>query len=281
LLLGDEPRGFQAITPPSITNEGRSAYWSVSRSSYIAWVGEEGLDRWHFNRGSNGNQGFTRNDDFPGTPCFAAPALSSDPAQPVVFGGSAFTEFIRLNYDFTEEIIVRTDSHIMAKAVVDPEDRTVYYAESNGLIHQARFDNIADIWQYALGFGVEGEIALSSNGAILYVADTRGFITALQVAEIPITGAPSAIPSDAPSSVPTKAPVTPTEAPTAGPTATIVASAAPTNGPTATVTSAPTSPDVEMPSTSSTPAPAVPEGSGAAQPMWLVALVGAAACMFV
>jgi hypothetical protein len=280
ILLGDEPKDFQATTPPAITNSGRSAYWSVSRSSYTAWVGAEGLDRWHFNRGGSGNAGFTRNGDFPGTPCFAAPALSSDPEQPAIFGGSAFTEFVRLSYDLSEQFVVLVDNYILAKAVVDPENRSVYYVESSsGLIHQASFVNIEDIWTYILGFSVEGEIALSSDGSFLYVADVNGRISAIQVADIPATPAPtmmpsgfpsSSIPSDFPSSGPTSAPVIPTEPPTREPT---VTTDAPTAGPTVTVTPEPTR--EEMPS-----APPA-EASGAAQPMWLVALVGVAAFMLV
>ena len=183
-LLGNEPRNFQAITSPTITNSGRSAYWSVSGSAYTAWVGEEGSDRAHFNRDPNANAAFTPNQDWAAQPCWASPAISSDPEFPAVFGGSAHTEFVRLSYGFVDEIVRPTDSHIFAQAVIDPEDRAVYYAESNGVIHQANFHNIQDEWTYPLNGSMEGEIALGPKGDVLYVGDVQGLVTAIQVAEI-------------------------------------------------------------------------------------------------
>jgi hypothetical protein len=104
--LGDEPRDFQSDKPPVITNEGRSAYWGVSRSGYWAWVGEGTNGRGKFNRGPTNTVGFTRNEPIPGQPVFATPALSSDTAAPVIFGGSAGLEFIRLSSDYNSSCIV-------------------------------------------------------------------------------------------------------------------------------------------------------------------------------
>ena len=259
VLLGDEPRTFQATTPPVITNNGRSAYWSVSKSGYTAWVGEEGLNRFKFSRAPRFTSGFERNKDWPGTACFAAPALSSDEEQPVAFGGSAHTEFVRVSFDFAEETTLLVGSHIMAKAIVDPEDRAVYYAESSGLIHQANFNDISDMFTHDMGFPVEGEIALSPEGDLLYVATSNGAITALQLSNIPATSEPSIMPSDEPSSYPTRAPSAPTLSPTKG-----------------TATDEPTVSDgTEAPTVTDSPPPTE---SGATRSMWsAVALVATAA----
>jgi hypothetical protein len=272
-LMGDIDRDFMGITRPVMTNEGRSSYWSVSRSAYYAWVGQAGFDRYKFSRFPTAVEGFSRNLISPGQPCFAAPALSSDPTEPVLFGGSADTEFVRLNFDFTVKTSVTTSSHIMAEAKVDPADRAVYFVESDGIVHQASFDTIADIWSLPLAFGVEGEMAISKNGAILYAADTRGFITALQVADIPVTLMPSASPSTSPSMNPT--------GPTAGPAvATAGPTASPTTGNGETVpSSAMPSPDMPSPSTSA-PTDSPTEASAAAQSL-LVAFVAIAACLLI
>ena len=45
ILLGAEPRNFQSIVKPVITNEGRSAYFGTSRSGYSCWVGVANLKR--------------------------------------------------------------------------------------------------------------------------------------------------------------------------------------------------------------------------------------------
>jgi hypothetical protein len=273
--LGDEPRDFQSGRPPVMANEGRSAYWAISRSAFWAWVGEGTNGRGKFNRGPTGNVGFTRNDAFAGQAPFATPALSSDSAAPFVFGGSAHLEFIRLNFDYTQQVVVATESHIMASAIVDPEDRAVYYVESNGMVHQVNFDSIGDIWTYTLGFGVEGEIALHPNGRALYIADTRGLITALQVAEIPQTTAPSVFPTDIASESPSKAPAVPTESPTSSPTG---STPAPMEGPTPPPIDAPTrAPADGVDPPTDDPPTAAP--SDAARPLSLMALMVAAAMM--
>ena len=182
IVLGERPRDFLVEAAPVITNFGRSAYWSVSRSVFTSWVGNGSL-RDNFSREPKGMQGGKRNDYFPGTPVFASLALSSSPSEPVLFGGGASTEFARMNFDMSEYFSVATEAYIVAEAKVDPEDKVVYYVEASGLLHQADFDTLEDNWTYDLGFAVEGELALSQNGMVLYVTDSRGVITALRVGD--------------------------------------------------------------------------------------------------
>lgn len=267
-LMGEEPRSFQAITAPTITNQGLNAYFSASRSNFFGWYGTTTSARGRFNRGPQAVTGFERNSLFAGQAVFASPAASNGVAtpitEPVIFGGTASTEFVRLNYNFTEQVVVTTGSLIKAEARVDPFDRTVYYVEESGTVHQADFTTIEDLWVYNVSNTVEGEMALNANGYILYVADSTGLITALQLSNIP-----------------------PTTAPTAAPTANITESAAPTALPivgdeTPAPTPAPTSgEDTPQPTVgAAAEAPTVAPASGSSQPMIFISMVSMVLCLF-
>jgi hypothetical protein len=86
-----------------------------------------------------------------------------------------------MNFDFTEIIEVPTIGYIKAKAIVDSNDRAVYYVEDNGMIHQANFDDLTDEWTYILPNGVDGEMAITSQSDVIIIADINGMITALKV----------------------------------------------------------------------------------------------------
>jgi plastocyanin len=252
-VLGDMAREFLGASAPVITNEGRSVYYSISRSGFVCWVGEEGLPREYFSRAATRTVGFTRNSGFPGTPVFASPALSSDSAQPVVFGGSASAEFVRMTYDLSSTLAVDTTSHIMAEAKVDPGDRTVYFVESSGMLHSVNFNNIQNRWSFDVGFSVEGDMAMSADGSVLYIGDTRGMITAVQVAEIAPTPEPSSLPTALASESPSSAPSVPTEPPSGVPTG-VPTTDVPTQSPTASPTKAPVeAPTSEAPVVTGTP----------------------------
>ena len=250
LVLGEQPRDFLVEAAPVLTNQGRSAYWSVSRSGWVCWAGD-GLLRDNFSQGPAGRQGGTRNDDFRGTPTFASLALSSSTTQPFVFGGSAAPEFARMNFDMFEYLAVPTAALIMAEAKVDPMDRAVYFIEDSGMLHQVNFDDLTDLWTLDMGFPVEGEMALKADGSVLYVADSAGKVTALTVADVPGTIAPATSPP-APSE-------TPSEVPSAGPSMTAMPIAPVTPSPVAPtpapVTPAPVTPATPSPVDDSTPAP--------------------------
>jgi len=170
----DFERDFQTLTPPVITYGGLSAYWGVSRNGFRGWVSKR------FSRARNAVAGFERNEKTSGQPVFAAPTLSNDDEFPVVFGGTASNQFVRMNFDFTEIVEVPTIGYINAKALMDGNDRVVYYVEDNGMIHQANFDDLTDEWTYILPNGVDGEMAITSQSDIVIIADINGMITALK-----------------------------------------------------------------------------------------------------
>lgn len=231
--MGNFERDFQSLTAPVMTNSGLSAYWGVSRGGFRGWIPKR------FSRARTVSIGFSRNVDFAGQPVWAQPALSNDGPEPTVFGGTSAREFIRMSYDFEDITVVQTEGYVKSAAIVDGDDRVVYYVETDtGLLHQADFRDLDDIWTQQINFSVSGEMAITPNSDVLLVADTRGVITAFQVAEIPVTESPSDMPSDGPSMEPTPAPsismmpVDITAVPTGGPTmatttATTVASEAP------------------------------------------------------
>jgi hypothetical protein len=254
--LGDFERDFQSNTPPVITNEGLSAFWGVSRSGFQGWNDKR------FSRARSVAIGFTRNIDFAGEAVYAAPALSNDGPDPIIFGGSASNEFVRLDAEFASPVVVPTEALIMSKAVVDGEERAVYYVEMNGNLHQADVDTLADIWNYTVNFAVEGEMALSPNSDVLVIADRRGVIRGLQVAEIAGTESPSEFPSDMPSMAPSG---DETVAPVAGPTS---GESVPTDAPVAGGEPVPPTTD-----------PTDPPAASASQRMLVVAAIATVACM--
>lgn len=263
IQLGQDIRDFQAIAKPVLTNGGRSMYWGGTRSQFFAWVGEADRDRYRFNKVRTAGAGFSR-----GEPKFqavyATPALSSDPLEPLIFGGSAANEFVRLNHNFTEKLNVTTSSIILAEAHLSPDDSVVYYAEFNGQIHQASSEDLMDVWMFDLGLPVEGEFALKADGTALYIADITGFIYTFRLADHPSdapsfgpTSQPTASPSAGPSRVPSSAPSSPpslrpaqTDPGTPSPTL------RPTPGPTILVESF-----VPLPTAEPTPGPTVPSSS--------------------
>ena len=204
----NKSRDFQAISKPVLTNGGRSLYWGVSRSQFRAWVGELGRDRYRFSRSFTAGIGFSRGSP-PRQAVFATPALSSDPVEPFLFGGTAAEEFVRLNFDFSEELLVSTTSLVYAEARVSPDDSVVYYVEFSGQLHQASTNDLMDVWQHDIGVPVEGEFSLNEDGTMLYIADVTGFIRAFRVADTPTdspTPSPTAVPSAAPTMAPSSAP---------------------------------------------------------------------------
>jgi hypothetical protein len=232
--MGSIERDFMSDTAPVLTNKGLSAYWGVTRSSFRGWIPKR------FNRSRDVSTGFTRNDDFAGQAIFAQPALSNDGPTPTIFGGSAAREFIKMDYDFENQVKVSLDSYVKSAAIVDGAERAVYYVESEtGKLHQARVNNLRDIWTEEINFTVSGEMCITPSSDVLLIADTKGVISAFQVAEILVTASPSDIPSDGPSMEPSMTPTissAPTVSPTASPvTPTDAPVVAPTDAPVVTV----------------------------------------------
>jgi hypothetical protein len=261
IQLGQDIRDFQAIAKPVLTNGGRSLYWGGTRSQFFAWAGEAGLDRYRFNRDRTAGAGFSRGDP-KSQAVYATPVLSSDPLEPLIFGGSASNEFVRLNHNFTQKLLVNTSSIILAEARLSPDNSFVYYAEFNGRIHQASTEDLMDMWMLDLGLPVEGEFALKADGTALYVADITGFIHTFRLADHPSnapsfgpTSQPTASRSTGPTTVPSSAPSrTPSSAPTAKQTA--QSTPGPTPRPTILVESF-----VPSPTAKPTPGPTFPSSS--------------------
>ena len=263
-LLGGDSRDFRASTAPVITNQGLSAYFGASRSSFWGWAGTMDNPRGRFSRPANvGTVGFTRNPTAPGQPVFATPAVSSG-ATPTVFGGSAAAEVVRLSYDLATTDVFTTTGFIKAGAVVDPFDRVAYFAEDVGFIHQFPVaGTFTPTWSFNATGPVEGDMDINSNGWVVYVADTNGLITALKVADVPVTMAPTAAPF-----ANTSAPTVVTAAPT------VSAAGNETSQPVSAVpTAAPQVPPTEAPV-------AAPTGSSAAQPMMILSVAAVALSLF-
>ena len=250
-------RSWQASTPPVITNNGRSMYWSQSRSEQRCWVGSSGDSRRRFSRA---NTAVTRLDRRQGGTPWAAsdapPTLSSDPVSPVVYGPGAGNQFFRYSADFSETLNVTTDSIMTSRAVVTPDDKYVFYGTMAGFLYQADGADLSTVWNSAASGAVStssilGDLAMHTNGVFLYVADNSGFgtgdVVAIRIADPGETPAPtlspttnfpsmapssedekSEVPSGAPSTEPSSSPsATPSTSPSKAPT---IPTPAPTPG---------------------------------------------------
>ena len=219
-LLGSDIRDFQSIVKPVFANGGLSMYWGTTRSQFRCWIGQEGLKRFRFNLPRTATVGFTRGSP-PSQSVFAPLALSThSDSEPYIFGGTASTEFVKLNYDFSEQVVVETLTLVQTEARVSPDNLYVYYVEFSGQIHQAMLDDLTDRWVQDLRVPVEGEFALSKDGSTLFVADVTGFLYAYAVGDPPSHSpsiSPSDIPSDSPSLGPTTGPAFPIDVPTMQP----------------------------------------------------------------
>lgn len=232
IQLGNDNRDFQTIQKPVFTNGGRSLYWGTTRSQFRCWIGEEGKNRYRFNRPRTATLGFSRGKP-PSQSVYAPLALTNSQEELFLFGGTASTEFVKLNANFTEELLITTTGLVKTEARISPDDRYVYYVEFNGYLHQASTEDLMDSWVYDIRVPVEGESALRKDGTILYIADVTGSIHALRVAEH-LSEAPSSPPTKAPTATLTALPTniasnTPTRAPTAAPTANPISSDKPIN----------------------------------------------------
>jgi hypothetical protein len=187
---------FQAIAPPVFGNGGLSMYWGTTRSQFRAWVGQEGFNRYRFNLNRTAAASFTRGVP-PMQAVYAPLALSDDSSKPFAFGGTAAEEFVRLNFDFSEQLQVVTSSIVKTKAHISPDNLYVYYVEFYGKIHQARFDDLSDNWVHDLQVPVDGEFALTADGSNLYVADVTGKLSGFRIAS-----APTSLPTVSPTGVP-------------------------------------------------------------------------------
>jgi hypothetical protein len=214
-IVGDV-RDFQAKLPPIITDNGLSMYWSVTRSRTYAWMGD-GTNRLDF--GTNGieNVGFTRGSESKAASADAPPTLShANGTEGFVVGPTANTEIFRLNRNFSDTpgVVITTPTVISSRLLVSPDDMFVYYATQSpdNSLYQVESTALTQVWVLPLAAGIEGDIAMSKNGASIIVADSAGAVTSFIVA----TAGPTAPPVAAPMSAPVGTPVpggTPTTTP--------------------------------------------------------------------
>jgi len=201
IILGANVKDWQSVSAPVLTNQGRSIYWSVTRSQFRAWVGQAGTNVARFNRGRTSSPEFER-----GSPRYApspnTPALSSSTTEPMIFAGTASEEFVKMNYlmDDDSALVRNTTSRVRARAHVSPDDKFVYFSEFAGIVHQASTDDLVDNWSVSETGALDGEFALTSDGTMLIVGDVTGRVFAYQVAKMPTpspTLSPTLPPTDA------------------------------------------------------------------------------------
>ena len=84
---------FFTFNPPILTDQGFSMYWATNGGSHRCWVNTERLNRNNLDRPPRTRiDSLQRDVDNPPTPGRAPATLSSDPAQPTVFGIGAARE---------------------------------------------------------------------------------------------------------------------------------------------------------------------------------------------
>jgi hypothetical protein len=185
-ILGDNSKDWQAVSAPVITNYGRSLYWSVTRSQFRSWVGRAGSNSARFNRIKTNAPSFARG--IPRyAPCPNTPALSSHPTQPMIFAGTASTQFVKMDYLMTQEtaVIRNTTSMVRNRAIVSPDDQFVYFTEFSGVLHQASTVDLKDSWDISDIQAVDGEFALTSDGSMIIIGDVTGKVYFYRVAVKP------------------------------------------------------------------------------------------------
>jgi hypothetical protein len=240
-------RTFQTDTAPVFTLGGRTMYMGISQSGFRGWIGDPdvlGLTRDYFSDSPKARAGFERNSRNAAQSVWASPALSSDPFEPYIFGGSAAEEFCWMDFDMSNSDCVDTETLVKTQAKVTADDDYAIYIETGEFIggvlgnevtaaklHMARISEgrqgitIFDVLEFPVqGALVEGEFDLMGDDSLVFLATTNGQLFCLQIGNIPETPAPSDSPSasptvsPAPSVSPTAAPLAPTLPPTPAPT---------------------------------------------------------------
>lgn len=209
-------RSWQSTTRPILTNGGRSMYWAQARGENRCWVGAQGNNTRRFSRSDTNTIRLDRRSGAPWKAADAPPTLSSHPSEPAVYGSGASNQFFRFNYDYSESVVVSTDSFVSSRSVVTPDDQYVFYGTQGGFLYQADGEDLATVWNSggAGGIpidGIEGDLAVHPNGLFVYVAETSGFgtgdVIAIRIA-LPLGGteSPTAGPTLSPTAVPTAEP---------------------------------------------------------------------------
>jgi hypothetical protein len=150
--LGNADRNFRTIARPTFASDGLSLYLATTRSQFRCWTGKAGINRYRFNRPKTASVGFSRGDP-PMQAVWAPLAISSVSDQEFyLYGGTASNEFVRLNANFSEELMTVTASLVKTEARVSPDKNYVYYIETAGRLHQARSTDLMDRQVFSVSF---------------------------------------------------------------------------------------------------------------------------------
>ena len=224
---------WQTITAPTIFNQGYSMMFGVSKSQFRSWNGGFGDQANRFDKGASNNADYERGDP-KWQAVFATLELSSDPMEPMAFGGAASNVFVGFNSVLDQMWRVNTTFPIYAEARISPDDETVYCVEQNGKVHSIEAVSGVVRWSAALGGApTTSNFAMSKDGAYLYFNTKGGNLHAWQVADGPTpvpTSSPSSMPSN-PTEQPARDPDAPTVFPTTAPTMSNRPSFAPSGSP--------------------------------------------------
>jgi hypothetical protein len=227
---------FQSPNAPALANKGYVMYISATQSELRYWAGS-GLPRDHFDRGSKAFKGFERGA-VRWAAAAASPTVDFDLVTPRVYGPTASTEVFGCNTDISSCVTHTTTEPLTNKVQVSPDNLHVYYAVA-GSLTQLAGSTLAVNWNVTVGTGlgpIKGEIAVTPNGRVVYVADGSSGLHAFQVmanatgsspaptagpiadvSDDEVSDAPSMAPSIVPGSYSTKAPVTPPVRPPSAP----------------------------------------------------------------
>lgn len=202
VTLINNASSWYTFSAPKITNYGYNMYMTVSRNQFRAWIGGAGDKNNQFNRFSTTTVAFPR-----GSPAWVAPAasvaLSSNPTEPMVFGGDAGKLMIGYTFDMKEMWKVTTNSTIYAEAKVSPQDDRVYWVEENGMVHASNVTTGKDFWSMKLANApVRSSFAQTSDGSTLFFTDVAGDVFAFDVAVSPSSAPSITTASSKPSGVP-------------------------------------------------------------------------------
>ena len=173
-LLG-AAQGFQSSTPPVLTNGGLSMYWSTTRGQTMCWVNQQ------FDHSRTNFFGFAR-----GSPAYigarAPPTLASDAEFPKLFGPGASASIWSANAYLNVTNEVKVAAVVSSRVAISPDHSYVYYADQSGGVGALTFDTLNTSWTLQNSNPIEADIALSTDGTMLFIGDTTGLISAYTVA---------------------------------------------------------------------------------------------------
>ena len=197
-------RGFQSNLPPIVANQGLNMYWSVARSQIRCWAGVPDVKRLAFDVGSINSVDFNRSKSPPSATAKAPPVVTSG-LTPSVYGASAANEIFSLNFDCSvvgKYVFPDATTVLSNKVLLSPDEASLFAATPTGKLMLFDAANLGNgpTWTYPLSGGVAGEVATSTDGVYVYVADVSGTVRAIQVSEMLSTPAPNV-------TVPTLAPI--------------------------------------------------------------------------